>query len=69
MRWNEVIKKLKKLGYKEGKRSKHRTIWNCPCSLKQEGHPVGVGNHPSEECYFEGLKRQLGPHKKDFGKT
>ncbi len=69
MRWNEITRKLKKLKYKEGARKTHYTIWNCPCSIEKETHPVGVGNHSSEECRFEGLKKQLGPHLKDFGKT
>lgn len=66
MRWNEVIKKLKKIKYKEGTRTRHYTIWNCSCQDKN--HPVGVGNHLTEECRFGGFKRQLGPHAKEFGK-
>ncbi|OGG29421.1 hypothetical protein A3A63_02395 [Candidatus Gottesmanbacteria bacterium RIFCSPLOWO2_01_FULL_46_9] len=65
MRWNEVIRKLKKLKFKEGVRKTHYTIWNCPCT--KEAHPIGVGNHLTEECRFNGLKRQLGPHADDFG--
>jgi len=65
MKWNEIIKKIKKIGYSEGKRVTHCTIWNCPCPSKE--HPVGLGNHPSEECRFSGLKRQLGPHAAEIG--
>jgi len=42
MRWNEIIKKLKKLKYTEGHRTRHYTIWNCSCPNKD--HPVGVGS-------------------------
>lgn len=66
MRWNEVIKRLKKIKYSPGDRKTHYTVWNCPCS--DMSHPVGVGNHQTEEARFEGFKRQLGPHLKDFGK-
>ena len=69
MRWNEVVKKIKKIGYKKGVRTRHKTIWNCPCPIEEGTHPVGVGNQPSKECHFEGLKSQLGPHKNEFGKT
>ena len=67
MRWNEVTKKLRKIGYKEGERATHYTVWNCPCNNDVGSHPVGVGLHATEECRFHGLKRQLGPHAKDFG--
>ena len=65
MRWKEVIKRLKKIKYKEGVRKTHFTQWNCPCPNME--HPVGVGNHLTEECRFGGLKRQLGPHANEFG--
>ncbi len=66
MRNNEIVKKLKKIKFKEGIRTKHYTIWNCPCMGKN--HPVNVGNQPSKECYFQGFKKQLDIHYKDFGK-
>ncbi len=69
MRWSEVIRKLKKIKYKPGTRKTHYTTWNCPCPISGETHPIGIGNHLTEECRFEGLKRQLGPHKQEFGKT
>lgn len=67
MKNNEIIRRLKRIKYKEGVRTRHYTIWNCPCT---EGitHPVGVGNHPSDECYFKGIKKQLGPHYDQFMK-
>lgn len=68
MKWHEITKKLKKLKYTEGIKVRHYTIWNCPCT-DGESHPVGVGNHGTEECRFSGLKKQLGPHLKDFGKV
>lgn len=67
MKWNEVTKRLKKIKYSKGARTRHYTIWNCPCTIEEDSHPVGVGLHPTEECRFGGLKRQLGPHAKDFG--
>jgi len=66
VRNNEIIKRLKKIGYKEGTRVTHYTFWNCPC--KENAHPVGVGNQPSKESYFKGYKKQLGSHAKEFGK-
>lgn len=67
MNWRQIARKLKKIGFLEGERSKHRTIWNCPCLTKD--HPVGVENHPNEEAYPHDYKRKLGPHLKDFGKA
>lgn len=67
MKWSEITKRLKKIKYSVGDRKTHFTVWNCPCS-GTERHPVGVGNHLTEECRCKGLiKRQLGPHFKDFG--
>lgn len=66
MKWSEVRKKIKKIGYKEGEKTNHFTTWNCPC-INGESHPVGLGNHLTEECRFGGLKRQLGPHAKQIG--
>ena len=66
MRWNEVIKRLKKIKFTPGYRTRHFTIWNCPCP--NMNHPVGVGNHGSEEARFGGFKKQLGPHLDEFGK-
>lgn len=66
MKNSEISKRLKKIGYIQGTRTRHYTIWNCSCENKL--HPVGVGNHPSRESYFKGYKKQLGPHLKDFGK-
>ncbi len=60
---NELIRKLKKIKYTQGIRSTHYTVWNCPCSSKL--HAVGVGNHGSQESYFLGWKKQLGPHYKN----
>lgn len=63
MRNNEIIKKLKKMKFTEGRRSTHVTYWNCPDGT----HVVGVGNHPPKECHFlNSILRDLGPHKKDF---
>ncbi len=69
MKWREVIKKLRKIKYREGRRTRHYTIWNCPCETNAgNAHPVGVGNHLTEDCRFKDFKRQLGPHLKEFGK-
>ncbi len=65
MKWSEIIKKIKKVKYTPGKKVTHYTIWNCPCPNK--AHPVGIGNHLTEECRFGGLKRQLGSHAKEIG--
>ena len=65
MKWSEITRKIKKIGYTEYKRVTHYTTWNCPCPNKE--HPVGIGNHPNEECRFGGLKRQLGPHAEEIG--
>lgn len=67
MKNNEIAKRLKKIGYIEGARVRHYTIWNCPCADKS--HPVGVGNQPAKESYFKGYKKQLGLHARDFGKV
>jgi hypothetical protein len=65
MKNSEIIRRLKKIKYKEGKRSTHVTWWNCPCS--KGDHSVGVGNHPSQECWFlNSVLKDLGPHRKDF---
>ena len=66
MKWRQVEKRLRRIGYKEGERSRERTIWNCPCPGMV--HPVGVGNHPSQEAYPWDYKRKLGSHLKAFGK-
>lgn len=66
MKWRQIEKKLKKIGFCKGEKSKHRTIWNCPCPTKE--HPVGVENHPNKEAYPYDYKKKLGPHLKDFGK-
>jgi len=66
MKNNEIIKRLKRIGYKPGVSTRHTQIWNCPCP--DMSHPVGVGHHPARESYFKGYKKQLGPHLKDFGK-
>lgn len=67
MRNNEIVKRLKKIGFKQGRRATHITYWNCPCPEKN--HVVGVGNHPSAECYFvNNILKDLGTHRKDFEK-
>jgi len=59
MRWSEIERKAKKKGYKEGKRTRHFTIWDCPCPNK--AHPIYLQNHPSGECrYFNSLKKKMG---------
>lgn len=65
MKWKQIERRLKKIGYSKGEKSNHRTIWNCPCFNKE--HPVGVENHPSKEAYPYDYKRKLGPHLKQFG--
>jgi len=62
---NEIIKRLKKIGFTKGRTSRHSTMWNCPCSEKN--HVVGVGNHPSDECWFlPQVHKRLGPHIGEF---
>lgn len=68
MRNNEIVKRLKRIGFNQGIRKRHYTIWNCPCSKEIGAHPVHVGNQPSKELYFKGTKGQLGPHREEFGK-
>ena len=64
MTWRQVAKKLRKIGYAEGVRTRERTIYNCPCENK--AHPVGVINHPSKEAYPWDYKKKMGPHWKNF---
>ncbi|OGE00047.1 hypothetical protein A3J17_05170 [Candidatus Curtissbacteria bacterium RIFCSPLOWO2_02_FULL_40_11] len=64
MNWRQVERKLRKINYTKGERSKERIIYNCPCPDKS--HPVGVGLHPSQEAYPHDYKRKLGPHLDDF---
>lgn len=66
MKWRQIEKKLRRIGFTKGEMSTHRTIWNCPCADKS--HAVGVENHPAKEAYPYDYKRKLGPHLKDFGK-
>lgn len=63
---NEFGRKLTKIGYRPGERVRHCIIWNCPCPPEKGAHPVGVGLHPSDECYFQGFKKQLGSHYEEF---
>lgn len=65
MKWRQIENRLRKIHYSPGERSSERVIWNCPCLNK--AHPVSVGLHPSKEAYPFDLKRQLGPHLKQFG--
>lgn len=67
MKWRQVEKKLRALGFTKGATSRHRTIWNCPCASHE--HAVGVENHPSSEAYIFDYKRKLGIHLDDFGKV
>lgn len=64
MKWRQIEKRLKKIKYVPGEKSRERVIWNCPCLDK--AHPVSVGLHPSQEAYPYDLKKQLGPHKEEF---
>lgn len=65
MNWKQISKKLKKIKYTFGVRNSEREIWNCPCI--NHDHPVSVGVHPTNEAYPFDLKKQLGPHRKEFG--
>lgn len=66
MTWKSIEKKLRRCGFTKGEKSRHRTIWNCPCTTME--HAVGVENHPNKEAYPYDYKRKLGPHLECFGK-
>ncbi len=66
MKWPQVEKRLRAIGFIEGERTKHHKIMLCPCPNHE--HSVGVENHPTKEAYIFDYKRKLGPHLKDFGK-
>lgn len=66
-KWRQVEQKLKKIGFTDGERSKHRKIMLCPCPNHE--HSVGVMNHPDQEAYIFDYKRKLGLHLADFGKV
>jgi len=63
-KWAEIVRNLKALGYTEGLRTKEHTLYNCDC--KDKSHPVGVINHPNNDSRPYGMKRQLGPHAKEY---
>ena len=67
-RYKSFIKKLRAIGFTEGKRTLHFVYWICPCP-KHDHVVTLVANHPSKDLFIPGnVPRGLGPHKETFKK-
>lgn len=69
MKWRKVLQKATGIGYSLSKKSNHFDVYNCPCLDKL--HPIHIETKhlPSECRLIHAVKRQLGPHYKDFLKA
>ncbi len=47
-RYNEIVEKLKAIGFTKGKTTLHFVYWICPCPTHEHVVPL-VANHPSEK--------------------